>query len=133
MSDDERPLFDDEIIETYRRASAILKDSANEFSTQINSASDLSNNQVLVLLSFLGDTTFRFLPSLYQSSVFNMALLNDLDRVINNLPEQFHQIKKQYRELVKLTKEQHDYVKWATKVQEDLAKDLEKPNGGKHE
>jgi hypothetical protein len=94
MSDDERPLFDDEIIETYRRASAILKDSANEFSTQINSASDLSNNQVLVLLSFLGDTTFRFLPSLYQSSVFNMALLNDLDRVINNLPEQFHQIKK---------------------------------------
>jgi hypothetical protein len=46
--------------------------------------------------------------------------------VINNLPEQFHQIKNQFRELVRLTKEQHGYVKWATKVHEDLVKDIDK-------
>jgi DNA-binding ferritin-like protein len=105
-----------------------LGESANEFSDRINGAGDLSNNQLRILLSFLGATTFRFLRNLYQSSSFNMALLNDLDKVINNLPEQFHQIKKQYRDLVKLTKEQHDYVTWATRVHQDLAKDTEGKN-----
>ena len=129
MVEDERPIFDEEIIDTYRRASTILGESANEFSDRINGAGDLSNNQLRILLSFLGATTFRFLRNLYQSSSFNMALLNDLDKVINNLPEQFHQIKKQYRDLVMLTKEQHDYVKWATRVHQDLAKDTEGRNG----
>lgn len=126
MSDDERPLFDDEIIQLYRQVPDILKVSRDDFAHRLNSVTNISNNQLRILLNFLGETTFRFMPLLYQSSAFNMALMNDVDRVINNLPEQFHQIKNQFRELVRLTKEQHDYVKWATKVHEDLAKDIDK-------
>jgi hypothetical protein len=126
MSDDERPLFDDEIIQLYRQVPDILKVSRDDFAHRLNSVTNISNNQLRILLNFLGETTFRFMPPLYQSSAFNMALMNDVDRVINNLPEQFHQIKNQFRELVRLTKEQHDYVKWATKVHEDLVKDIDK-------
>jgi hypothetical protein len=126
MSDDERPLFDDEIIQLYRQVPDILKVSRDDFAHRLNSVTNISNNQLRILLNFLGETTFRFMPLLYQSSAFNMALMNDVDRVINNLPEQFHQIKNQFRELVRLTKEQHDYVKWATKVHEDLVKDIDK-------
>lgn len=126
MSDDELPLFDDEIIQLYRQVPDILKVSRDDFAHRLNSVTNISNNQLRILLNFLGETTFRFMPLLYQSSAFNMALMNDVDRVINNLPEQFHQIKNQFRELVRLTKEQHDYVKWATKVHEDLVKDIDK-------
>jgi hypothetical protein len=126
MSDDERPLFDDEIIQLYRQVPDILKVSRDDFAHRLNSVTNISNNQLRILLNFLGETTFRFMPLLYQSSAFNMALMNDVDRVINNLPEQFHQIKNQFRELVRLTKEQHDYAKWATKVHEDLVKDIDK-------
>lgn len=126
MSDDERPLFDDEIIQLYRQVPDILKVSRDDFAHRLNSVTNISNNQLRILLNFLGETTFRFMPLLYQSSAFNMALMNDIDRVINNLPEQFHQIKNQFRELVRLTKEQHDYVKWATKVHEELVKDIDK-------
>jgi hypothetical protein len=126
MSDDERPLFDDEIIQLYRQVPDILKVLRDDFAHRLNSVTNISNNQLRILLNFLGETTFRFMPLLYQSSAFNMALMNDVDRVINNLPEQFHQIKNQFRELVRLTKEQHDYVKWATKVHEDLVKDIDK-------
>ena len=127
MSDDERPLFDDEIIQMFRQVVPFtLEESRKDFTNHLNSVTEISNNQLRILLGFLGETTFRFLPILCESSAINMALMNDIDRVINNLPEQFHQIKKQYRELVKLTKEQHDYVQWATKVHADLAKDIDK-------
>jgi hypothetical protein len=127
MSDDERPLFDDEIIQMYRQyVPDTLEESRKDFTNHLNSVTDISNNQLRILLGFSGETTFRFLPILCQSSAINMALMNDIDKVINNLPEQFHQIKKQYRELVKFTKEEHEYVKWAKKVHEDLAKDIDK-------
>jgi hypothetical protein len=79
MSDDERPLFDDEIIQLYRQVPDILKVSRDDFAHRLNSVTNLSNNQLRILLNFLGETTFRFMPLLYQSSAFNMALMNDVD------------------------------------------------------
>jgi RNA processing factor Prp31 len=127
MSGDERPLFDDEIIQMhYRGVPDTLNESARFFNTRLNSTADINNKQFKMLLDLLGNTMFRFLPLLYQASAFNMALLNDMDKVINHLPEDFHEIRLQYQNLVKLTKEQYDYVKWATKLHEELAKDIDK-------
>ncbi len=129
MSGDERPLFDDEIIQMYYRGVPdMLNESSRVFNGRLNSTTDIKNNQFKMLLDLLGNTMFRFLPLLYQASAFNMALLNDMDKVINHLPEDFHEIRTQYQNLVKLTKEQYGYVKWATKLHEELAKNLEKPN-----
>jgi RNA processing factor Prp31 len=127
MSGDERPLFDDEIIQMhYRGVPNMLHESSRFFNSRLNSTTDISSNQFKMLLDLLGNTMFRFLPLLYQTSAFNMALLNDMDKVINHLPEDFHEIRSQYQNLVKLTKEQYDYVKWATKLHEELAKDIDK-------
>lgn len=56
-----------------------------------------------------------------------------MDKVINSLPESFHEIKKEYRSLIRLTKTEHDYVKWAARLHDDLTKDTEKPNGDNNE
>ena len=65
--------------------------------------------QTKILLRYISRTSLHTFSHLCRLSAINMSLLNDMEQVIDDLPDQFYFIKTKFRNLVKSTKQEHNY------------------------
>jgi hypothetical protein len=124
MTDDKK-IFDEDIIANYRQLSDDIAEGRISVLDKLENSTTI-DNQTKILLRYVSHTSLDTLSLLCNLTAFNMALVNDIDRTIESLPEQFHSIKLKFRNLVKITKEEHDFDKWSKRVTENLSKGFEK-------
>jgi hypothetical protein len=105
-------VFDPQTIANYRELAKDLVVS-DEIVRRLLDKSTTIDNQTKILLRYISRTSLNTCSFLYHLSAFNMSLLNDIEQVIDELPDQFYYIKVKFRNLVKSTKEEHNYQGWA--------------------
>jgi hypothetical protein len=112
MNKKKEVVFDPQMVANYREMASNLVIS-DEIVRRLLDKSTTIDNQTKVLLRYISRTSLNTCSFLYRLSAFNMSLLNDIEQVIDDLPDQFYYIKIKFRNLVKSTKEKHDYQRWA--------------------
>jgi hypothetical protein len=130
MSNEKEPIFDPKMISNYQQLANDIVKGRDNVKEKLDKSTTI-DNQTRILLGYINHTSLDTLSLLCNLSAFNMALINDIDKVIDDLPEQFQAIKIKFEELVKVTKKEHKFVTWGTRLVEDLSKDLEKVDGNK--
>jgi hypothetical protein len=137
--------FDAEFIGVVASVANTLKESASAVENDIKNTTDL-NDASKKLLSFVSHLSLNGLSQMYNLSVSNMYLFNDIGRIIDRLPEEFHELKKQYKVDLKKTKDEFmseikegialakddvKFLRWEKRAREDEVKDKEKIGGDK--
>jgi len=117
----EEKIFDESIISNYQELARDIARGRDSVKNQLDESTTI-DNQTKILLEYVSHTSLNTLSLLCNLSAFNMALTNDIDLVIDNLPEQFHNIKTKFRDLVKISKQEHDFNAWARKVADELSR-----------
>jgi hypothetical protein len=115
MNKKKEVVFDPQMVANYREMASNLVIS-DEIIRRLLDKSTTIDNQTKVLLRYISRTSLNTCSFLYRLSTFNMSLLNDIEQVIDDLPDQFYYIKIKFRNLVKSTKEKHDYQRWAERL-----------------
>ena len=105
-------VFDPQTIANYMEMASNIPVSDEIVKRKLDQSTTI-DNQTKILLRYISHTSLHSLSFLYRLSAFNMSLLNDIEQVIDDLPDQFYFIKIKFRNLVKSTKEEHDYQRWA--------------------
>ncbi len=108
-------MFDPQMIANYRKMASDLVIS-DEIIRRLLDQSTTMNNQTKILLRYISRTSLNTCSFLYRLSAINMSLLNDMEQVIDDLPDQFHYIKIKFRNLVKSTKGEHNYQRRAERL-----------------
>lgn len=114
-------IFDESIISNYQELATDIAKGRDNMKSRLDESATI-DNQTKILLEYVSHTSLDTLSLLCNLSAFNMALTNDIDLVIDNLPEQFLNIKTKFRDLVKISKQEHDFDAWARKVADELSK-----------
>jgi hypothetical protein len=93
-------VFDRQMIANQREMAKDLVIS-DEIVRRLLDQSTTIDNQTKILLRYICRTSLNTCSFLYNLSAFNMSLVNDIEQVIDDLPDQFYYIKIKFRNLVK--------------------------------
>lgn len=108
-------MFEPQMIEKYQEMASDLVISDAVVGKLLDQSTTI-DNQTKILLRYISRTSLNTCSFLYRLSAFNMSLLNDIEQVVDELPDQFYYIKIKFRNLVKSTKEKHNYQVWAERL-----------------
>jgi hypothetical protein len=117
----EEKIFDESIISNYQELARDIAKGGDTVKSLLDESTTI-DNQTKILLDYVSHTSLDTLSLLCNLSAFNMSLINDIYIVIDNLPEQFQNIKTKFRDLVKISKQEHDFDAWARKVADELSR-----------
>ena len=108
-------VFDPQTIANYRELAKDLVVS-DEIVRRLLDKSTTIDNQTKILLRFIAHTSLHTCSHLCRLSAINMSLLNDMEQVIDEIPDQFYDVKIKFRNLVKSTKEELNYQLLAERI-----------------
>jgi hypothetical protein len=134
--------FNDTTIEAAESLSKTLRQSAAAIENEIRNSIEV-NKKTGNVLSFVSHLSLNGLSEIFSVTARNMRLFNDIGKIIDKLPEEFHALKKQYKEDIAegnkdlqskidrvkegigLSKDDFNFIKWERRFREDEVKDKE--------
>lgn len=122
--------FDEEFIKRTENVGKTIKEYGDRIELELKNSTEIEL-KTRKSLELLNHVSLNALSQLYELSVFNMRLFNEIAHAIDRLPDEFAILKKQFKDNVLLSKKQTNFVHWGVRYTEDLASDLEKIKGKK--